>query len=152
MPEYGKEIETPNESVVAAMLELESGVIGTVHENHETMMYDRADFALYGTKGVLLLGNPNCFGEPVRLLQAYGNETPEPRLLAPVGAYSDNARGLGAAEMAHAMALGQRNRASKELACHVLGILESMEKSSDTGAMVEVTSTCERPALFTETL
>ena len=108
MPEYGKEIETPNESVVAAMLELESGVIGTVHENHETMMYDRADFALYGTKGVLLLGNPNCFGEPVRLLQAYGNETPEPRLLAPVGAYSDNARGLGAAEMAHAMALGQR--------------------------------------------
>lgn len=147
---YGEEIDTPNESVIAAMLMLESGVTGTIHENHETMLYDRADFAIYGTKGVLLLGNPNNFGDPVRLLWDTRAEEPIPQILEPVGAYSDNVRGLGAAEMAVAIAEGRKNRASKDLASHVLDILESMEKSSREGKLIEVTSTCERPALFTE--
>lgn len=149
---YGEEIDTPNESVVAAILEMESGVVGTVHENHESMTYDRADFAIYGTKGVLLLGNPGGFGTPVRFLKAEEEKEPEPIYLEQVGAYSDNVRGLGAAEMARALATGEKHRASGELATHVLDILESMEKSSASGEFVDLTTTCERPELFTEKL
>ena len=149
---YQERIETPNESVVTAILELESGVVGTIHQNHETLAEDRADFALYGTKGVLLLGNPNRFGDPVRLLRSGPKGETLESVLNPVGAYSDNARGLGAAEMAQAIAEERPNRAGKALAIHVLDILECMEKSSEEGRMVSVTSTCKRPWTFPETL
>lgn len=151
-PDFGKEFETPNESIVAAMLELESGVVGTVHQNHESMCHDRADFAIYGTKGILLLGDPNQFGQPVRLLQTEGFEEPTPVILESVGAYSENSRGLGPAEMADAIWNNRNNRASKEQAYHVLDILECMEKSSESGMIVEVPSACKRPEAFPEAL
>lgn len=150
--DFGKEYETPNESIVAAMLELENGIVGTIHQNHETMLHDRADFVIYGTKGMLLLGNPNHFGQSVRLLQTNSFEDPVPQILETVGAYSENSRGLGPAEMTDAIFCGRKNRASKEQAYHVLDILECMEKSSDSGALVEVPSTCERPEAFPEAL
>lgn len=145
---FGTEIETPNESVAAAVLELENGIIGSIHQNHETLMRDRADFVLYGTKGILLLGNANRFGDPVTLLPVSEDRNPAPVVLEPVGAYPDNSRGLGAAEMAAALCEGRPNRASKEMAYHVLDILECMEKSSLEGVFVPVPSTCARPALF----
>ena len=149
---YNERIETPNESVVAAVLELESGVVGTIHQNHETLMADRADFALYGTKGVLLLGNPHRFGDPARLLRSGPKGETVERVLDPVGAYADNARGLGVAEMVLAITEGRPNRAGKALAIHVLDVLECMEESNREGHMVSVKSTCQRPALFEETL
>ena len=146
---YGEIIQTPNESVVAAILELESGIVGTLHEDNETIMEDRADFAIYGTKGVLLLGNPNHFGGEVRLLRADPGQQMESCVLEPVAGYSSNARGLGAAEMVDALLSGRRNRASKELSSHVLEILEAMERSGEEGRMIQISSTCERPPLFT---
>ena len=150
--DFGKEYETPNESIVAAMLELENGIVGTIHQNHETMCHDRADFAIYGTKGILLLGDPNQFGQPVRLLQTDGFDAPTPQILETTGAYSENSRGLGPAEMADAIWSGRKNRASKEQAYHVLDILECMEKSSERGMIVEIPSTCERPEAFPDRL
>ena len=108
-------------------------MVGTIHQNHESMCHDRADFAVYGTKGILLLGDPNQFGNPVRLLQTDGFEEPIPQTLEEVGAYSANPRGLGAAEMADAVLSVRKNRASKEQAYHVLDILECMEKGFPSG-------------------
>ena len=147
--DYGEIIQTPNESIVAAILELESGIVGTLHEDNETIMEDRADFAIYGTRGVLLLGNPNHFGGQVQLLRAEPGRQMTSSVLEPVAGYSGNARGLGAEEMAEALIAGRRNRASKELASHVLDILEAMECSGNEGRMVEITSSCERPPFFT---
>lgn len=146
--DFGKEYETPNESVVAAMLELESGVVGTIHQNHETMCHDRADFVIYGTKGMLCLGDPNQFGQPAKLLRTDSFDAPTPEVIETAGAYAENSRGLGPAEMADSIWKGVNNRASKELAYHVLDILECMEKSSESGMLVEISSTCERPEAF----
>ena len=148
---YGEEIATPNESVVAAILELENGIVGTLHEDNETIMEDRADFAIYGTRGVLLLGNPNHFGGEVRLLRTEPGQQMESHVLEPVAGYSGNSRGLGVAEMVEAVISGRKNRASKELATHVLEILEAMERSGKAGRMIDISSTCERPSFFTET-
>jgi len=74
----------------------------------------------------------------------------ESRVLGPVAGYSGNARGLGVAEMVEAVISGRKNRASKELATHVLEILEAMERSGKEGRMIDFSSTCERPPFFTE--
>ena len=135
---FGEIIPTPNESIVAAILELENGIVGTIHENNETIMEDRADFAVYGTRGILLLGNPNQFGDPVRLLRADPGKPLEHETLEPVPGYSGNARGLGAADMVEALRSGGPNSASKEMATHVLEILEAMERSGKTGRQEEI--------------
>lgn len=151
---YGETISTPNESVVTAILELESGVTGTIHHNQESCKPDRADFAIYGRQGMLMLGNPNYFGGTPRILK-----DPETimrgveqeyvvRNVVPGNEFSENSRGLGVAEMAAAVSAGRRNRASKELALHVLDVLESIELSGKTGKMTDVQSSCERPAPF----
>lgn len=152
MADYGKEIDTPNESIVSAILRLESGVTGTIHEDNETVMEDRADFVIYGTKGILLLGNSNDFGNPVRLLQSDEQGKVVTRILEPVGEYSGNVRGLGAAEMAEAIFVGRKNRACKELAYHVLDVVEGMEESSRAGTMIRVSSRCKRPEPFAQKL
>lgn len=151
---YAQTIQTPNESIVTAVVELESGVTGTIHHNQESCKPDRADFAIYGREGILLLGNPNYFGRTAKILRNPETiirgveQEPSVEILEPANEFSENSRGLGVAEMATAIETGRQNRASKELALHVLDVLESIELSGKTGRMIDITSSCERPAPF----
>ncbi len=147
---FGEEIPTPNESVIAAAIQLKNGIVGTIQENNESIMADRADFALYGTKGVLLLGNPNHFGDLPKLLQPKSWYMEEPVALEAQNIYCENSRGLGPAEMVHAIAEGRLHRANDKLACHVLEVIEAMEESERNRTVVKVTSECEIPAFFNE--
>ena len=144
--DYGETVRTPNESVVSAILEMDNGVVGTIHQNHESIKSDRADFAIYGREGVLLLSNPNYFGGTVKLLKdepGLATDT-EPdsvvTIAEPGNEFSGNCRGLGVSEMADAILHGRPNKATKEQALHVLSILEAMEKSNETGQMVDICS------------
>lgn len=149
---YGETIETPNEAVIAAVLEMKNGIVGTIHEDNETVAFDRADFTICGREGILALGNPNQFGDPVRLLRSDGWYPAEPIVLDPAGYYSDNARGIGPAEMADAIENGRTNRTDKYMTTHVLQVIEAMEQSAAEKKMIEITSSFEQPALFTDHL
>jgi len=59
--------------------------------------------------------------------------------------YTDNARGVGLADMAKALRLGRKHRASGELAYHVLDIMQAIHEASCDGRHVELESTCARP-------
>lgn len=147
---YGEEIETPNESIIAAVLQMKNGIIGTVTENNETIRADIAAFSLYGTKGVLQLGNPNLFGQLPKLLAPKSWHMEEAQELEAAGFYSGNARGLGPAEMVHAIYEGRRHRANEKLAFHVLEVIEAMETSQKEGRMVKVESDFDIPAFYDE--
>ena len=112
----------------------------------------KADFTICGREGILALGNPNQFGDPVRLLRSDGWYPAEPAELDPVGYYSDNARGIGPAEMADAIENDRTNRTDKYMAVHVLQVIEAMEQSAAEKRMIEITSSFEQPALFTDHL
>lgn len=148
--DLGKIIDNPNESVVQAILTLQNGVAGTISQNHETVLTDIADFVIYGRKGLLYLCDANGFGGDVKFLPADAQSTAEAVTLAPVGAYSGNSRGIGPAEMAEAITEGRVNRASKEMAYHVLDVLDKIAESGRTHRFTKVESSCERPAPFTE--
>ena len=55
-------------------------------------------------------------------------------------------RGIGAADMACALASGRAHRTSGELAYHVLDVMHAFHDASNTGRHVEIESTCARPA------
>ena len=139
--DYGKEYRYDNEAQVTAIIRTESGVTGTFVLNGESIGYNLNHFYLYGTKGVLQLADPNNFGGDVTLIRGRDDaKTVENDL-----PYGKNSRGIGPSEMAQAIAEGRQNRASSELALHVLDVIECMVKSTETGGFVLVGSTCKRP-------
>ncbi len=146
---YQKRTETPNESVIAATVRMRNGIVGTIHENNESNLEERSDFALFGTAGILLLGNPNNFGDPVRFLAPLPSSENPSRDLDPVSSYSDNCRGLGVAEMVSAITEGRAARASGDMGHHVLEVLEAMETSAAEERFVKIRSDFSLPPLFT---
>ncbi|MDO4648697.1 MAG: Gfo/Idh/MocA family oxidoreductase [Eubacteriales bacterium] len=150
MKDTGKEIETPNESIASAVIQMANGITGTFHMNAETICKDQAHFVIYGKKGILYLTDPNQFGGQVRFLPNNFNfeNSGEPVVLEPVNPYEDNYRGIGVSEMAKALAEGKENRASKEMAFHVQEALQAMLQSGKEGTFVDIISTMKRPEPF----
>lgn len=146
-PEYGQEFDTPNESQVSAVICLENGITGTLHIDADSNCYDAAIYAIYGTKGVLYLSDPNEFGGKISFV-----ENPKswsvPEKIEVIDQYTlnaDNSRGIGPSDMADAIANHRNCRASKEMACHVLEVLSSIMESSKNNTFVDIKSTCLRP-------
>jgi len=147
-PTFGQDIATPNESEICAVIALESGVCGTAHVNNDSVIDDRHFFAIYGTRGILYLPNPDTFGGEVRLLPnwAHGDAPQSPRPLEHPFGFGDNSRGVGPAELAWSVRAGRPARAGADMACHVLEVIDAIIESGRTNAFVEVGSTFRRPA------
>ena len=60
--------------------------------------------------------------------------------------YPENSRGIGVADMAHALRLGRKHRVCGELAYHVLDIMHGFHDASNARAHVVMKSPCEQPA------
>lgn len=146
-PEFGKEFSYPNESQVFAIVELENGVMGNFALNGDSVLADQAMFSVYGTKGILKLTDPNQFGgKNAFMANSYDfSRTPAWTEIDNVFPHEENSRGIGPAEMAEAILTGRKNRANKEMAYHVLDVIDSMMRSSDSGRFEEVVSSCGRP-------
>lgn len=121
-----------NESRIASMLRFDSGVTGTLHLDANSFIRDQAQFAIYGTKGILYLGNPNKFGDPVRFLAngTWGDKDVRPVELPPENDYTENSRGIGVLEMVEAIRAGRTPLASASMATHVLFVLEAILASN----------------------
>ena len=143
-PDFGKEFRYDNEGQVNAIVRTEGGVTGTFILNGESLVADLAVFAIYGTRGVLKLTDPNGFGGDVKLVTVENWQVQE-RILENDLPYSGNSRGLGPAEMARAIREGRPNRASARMAVHVLDIICTMMDSAEKKCFQQVNSTCDRP-------
>ena len=144
---YGQRIDTPNESEISAVLTLKSGVSGTAHVNADSVIEDMHFFAIYGTKGILYLPDPNGFGGEVRLQPnwAYDAAPAPARALGNRPYYADNSRGVGPAEMAWSVRAGRPARAGADMACHVLEVIDAIIESGGTNAFVDIHSDFVRP-------
>lgn len=90
---------------------------------------------------MLLLGDPNQFGCPVRLIRQPGR-LEDAEILPFTHDYAMESRGLGPADLAQAVLKGGRPRTDKQMAVHVLEVLSAMLKE---GAFHTIESTCVRP-------
>ena len=141
-PQYGQDytIEVPN--VLTAAIQYESGVLGTLHMNSDCILDETYGLEIYGTEGILYMGNPNEFGNPVYLQKTLGEKVAFPL----THGYAENSRGLGAAEMAWSIAAGRNHRASKEMAYHVFEMMHGVMRSAEQEAPYKLESTFEIPA------
>lgn len=142
-PKNGQVIQVEVPTHVAGIVDFASGAVASIITSFDVWQADLPRIEIYGSLGTLSVPDPNIFGGVVRLWRAGAKEWEE---LALLPNYAVNWRGLGVADMAHAICAGRPARASGELAYHVLDIMHAFHDASREGRHIELSSTCARPA------
>ena len=140
-PWYGQEYEIEVPNVLTATMQYASGVLGTLHMNSDCILDETYGLEIYGTDGILYMGNPNEFGDRVYIRKVNGEKVEFPL----THGFAENSRGLGAAEMAWSIVADRNHRASKEMAYHVFELMHGVMTSAETGAVYQMESTFETP-------
>lgn len=135
-PNAGQKIEVSIETHIAGTIDFASGAFGG-----STL----PPIEIYGSKGTLLVPDPNTFGGPVRLRKKDQADFIDIPL---VSSFQDNARGIGVADMAHALLNGKVHRANGQLAYHVLEAMHGFLISSRNSAYYRMESICSKPDAF----
>lgn len=148
--EYGENYIYDNESQVAAVISMRNGITGTFALHGDTNFVDQADFVVYGTKGILKLGDANRFGgEIIMIPTMYGIEKDKKiQVLQAVSDFNENCRGIGVSEMADALMKGKQSRLDHRFAYHVFEVIEAINQCGEMGGWNRVSSPCDRPEPF----
>lgn len=147
---YGQTISVEVPTHVSASLEFANGVIGTfvtsfdVKGGHHLPLIE-----VHGSEGSLSVPDPNQFGGKPLILRTAEREKGWQEV-EPTHGYGGGCRGIGAADIAAAVANGRAHRASGDLAYHVLDVGLSIYDSADSGKTVNVSSAPERPSALPE--
>jgi predicted dehydrogenase len=144
-PLRGTKIPVEVATHVAGTLEFACGATVSIAMSFDVARHRHRPIELYGTEGSLSIPDPNRFFGAIELATATKDWTEQP---TEHGFASGNHRGIGVADMAHAVRSGRPHRASGELAFHVLEVMEAFQLSSDQGAHVTIGSRPERPAML----
>ncbi|HLJ71571.1 MAG TPA: Gfo/Idh/MocA family oxidoreductase [Roseiarcus sp.] len=142
-PRRGETIAVSTPTHIAGTLEFASGAAISIVMSFDVPKHGHKPLEIYGTKGSLIVPDPNFFDGQIEIAAAGEDWGP----VATEHAYADgNYRIIGAADMAQAIRAGRPHRANGDLAFHVLEVMEAFGRSSKSGAFVEIKSRPERPA------
>lgn len=145
-PWFGEEVHVEDYNIMTASVEYASGVLCSVHFNSENILDEQPHLEIFGTNGILVMGDPNKFGSPVYLKKPMGEKIQFPF----THGYTEDSRGLGAAEMAWSIQKGRPHRASMEMAYHIFEMIYGMYESAHHGKIYEMETTFEKPEALPE--
>ncbi|MFN8420725.1 MAG: Gfo/Idh/MocA family oxidoreductase [Anaerolineae bacterium] len=139
----GHQINIQVKTHISGTLEFESGVVATLITSFEMPAHHMPWTELHGTGGSLLFPSPP-WGDDLTV-QVY---EPEQRQWIPKPSVFrlDWRRGIGVADMVHALRSGRPHRTSFEVAYHSLEVMNGILKAGETHQHVAIISRCERPA------
>jgi len=162
-PHRGETIDVDTDTWLSGNIEFSGGAIAQVFTTFDVHYTAQSRFEVYGTKGSMMVPDPNTFGGPVLLLR------PEDAAAAPktdpglarhgvpdfyagwkeiplLYDYPENSRGLGLADMAKALRTGRDHRANYRQQRHVLEIMTGFTKSCEKKSYIPMTSRYQRTA------
>ena len=139
---YGTVIPVETPTHISSSLEFASGAIGTMLMSFDVCGANLPRIEIYGTQGSLSVPDPNTFGGEVKVKIGRGDWATMPL----THSYKENARGLGAADMAAAFFAQRAHRACGDLAYHVVDVMECCLEAAREGRTVQVASAVQRPA------
>ena len=156
-PHRGETINVDVDTWLSGNIEFASGAIAQVFTTFDVHYTVQPRFEVYGTKGSMMVPDPNTFGGPVLLLRpedfAAGPKT-DPGLarhgvpdfyagwkeMPLLYDYPENSRGLGLADMCRAIRTGRDHRANYQQQRHVLEIMTAFSRSWESRAYVPMTT------------
>ncbi|MDD3243777.1 MAG: Gfo/Idh/MocA family oxidoreductase [Eubacteriales bacterium] len=143
-PRYKEEFEFSTPNMMVASLEFEQGCYGTLTTMSESFG-ETPRLEIYGTKGTLVLSDPNNYGDPIHIIRN-GYKDMLPCEIPFTHGYPVNSRGIGVADMAWAIRNNRPHRCSAELGYHAFEVVNGVQESCATGKVYEMKSHVERPA------
>lgn len=144
-PHAGERISVTTPTHIAASLAFASGAIATLVTSFDVWSHSLPCLEIFGTEGSLRGPDPNTFGGPVAVRRAGETEWHDQPL---VTGYDQNSRGLGVADMAHALRQGGTPRVAG-LPLHVLEVMAAILAAADQGRHVTIETQPPRPAPLT---
>ncbi|MEP6988742.1 MAG: Gfo/Idh/MocA family oxidoreductase, partial [Chloroflexota bacterium] len=138
----GLKIKVDVPTHVAGIMDFAAGAVGTIITSFDVWANHVPLIEIHGSEGSLNVPDPNNFGGKVLLRRWDEKEWREVE-----HSHSDDVgRGIGVADMAYAIRSGRANRASGQLAFHVLDLMQSFHDASSEGKHIDVASTVKQPA------
>jgi predicted dehydrogenase len=146
-------------------LEFDNGAIVQGFLSFDVQNHARNHMELYGSKGSIIVPDPNMFGGPVSISKELGSDwnnfSVENMFLGKTNIVNhsgrsneapkqSNYRGIGLSEMIYAIENNKPHRCSGELAFHVLDIINSTIDAAKNNKEIEIQSTCRKPDVFLE--
>jgi predicted dehydrogenase len=141
-PKRGAKILVETPTHIAGLLDFSNGQVGTIITSFDVWKANVPRIEIYGSEGTLSVPDPNIFGGEVILWKPDDKEGEVVPLLP---LRDKNSRGLGVADMAHAIRSGRQHRANGDMAYHVLDIMHTIHDASMHGRHIDLASTCLRP-------
>ena len=137
------DVEVPTH--IAGLMKFRNGAIGTLTTTFDVYDDHQACVEVFGSRGSIIVPDPNGFGGPVRLMRGNGKHYEE---VPVVYGYQENSRGLGVADMCEALRNGKTPRANSGQTFHVLDIMCAFHDSAREGREWKLQEGFERqPAL-----
>ena len=144
-PLKGTKVPVEVATHASGTLEFVSGAVVTLVLSFDVARHSLRPIEIYGATGALGVPDPNFFDGQITIATADRDWTPVP---TEHGHAEHNLRIMGVADLAQAIRSGRPHRASGDLAFHVLEVMEALQKSSDSGTRVEISTRPERPAMM----
>lgn len=143
---FGEIVDVDVPTYYAGTLQFESGVIGTLFTTFDTYYETQSRYEIYGTRGTMILPDPNVFTGPIKLLLPENGTISEVPLAFPYNGICY--RALGLADMAKALRTGRKPRANGDMAFHVLEVMEAFAVSGKEKRVVPIDSRFEPTPLM----
>lgn len=139
-PRAGQDVPVDIDTHVTGVLRHVNGALSTLTMSFDVTATGAAPIEVHGSAGSLRVPDPNHFDGEVALHRRGG---PGWEVLEPSAGYLESSRGYGVADMAaHAPGDGV---ASGSLGLHVLDVMLSLLRSSETGTVESVANQVTRP-------
>ncbi len=145
-PRAGAHFTASTPTHTSAVMELESGVTANLVASFEAGGQYICDLEIHGTKGVLVLPDPNSFDGPVRVRVGHGDWQEAPYT---PGAGRD-ARGIGLNDLVESIGRGTPHRAAAALGLHVVEVARAILRSAEQGTAVAIDSRPQQPEPLSE--
>jgi len=143
-PHKGEIIHVDVPTHVVSLIQFCSGATVTFMNTLDVWNSRQPWMEIYGTKGSLILPDPNHYQGDVLISRlSFGENNWEK--LPSLTEYENTRRGVGLADMVRAIQENRPHRASAELAFHVTDIIQAFDDSAVSGQAYRLSTTCGRP-------
>ena len=154
-PFKGTSVKVGTPTTIHGVLEFHSGAIVTIGASWDVASHGHHNIELYGTEGTVYVPDPNFFGGDITITDIAGAKTKVEPWEHPFGKANQdvggsnpraNYRTAGLADMMAAIEAGRPARCGLDVALHAVDVMTSLLKAGESGQVLTLSTTCERPA------
>jgi len=154
-PYKGTMIKVGTPTTIHAVLEFANGAIITLGASWDVSSHGHHNIELYGTEGSVYVPDPNFFNGEVTITDRAGTKEVVTPWDHPFGKANQdldkpnpraNYRNAGLSDMMDSIETGKTARCDIDVALHAIDVMTSILKAGETGQVITLSTTCERPA------